>query len=773
MAPFKRQPSPFFNEWKLKDCRKVPSEKIPAPHQDEALARLATWHSKRSKGSKGGILVLPTGAGKTFTAVNFLCQGPLSDGYKVLWLAHTHHLLEQAFRSFDPAALGNVREPRSKLAIRVVSGTVGHFPPRDIATTDDVLVATLQTITNAHRANLRPFRKFLESANGKLFIVFDEAHHAPAPSYRKLLQDLCVDGSPVLGLTATPTYSDEARKGWLKKLFPQGILSQARASDLMASGVLAKPRFVPAHTEIVPTFDEADYQKWLGTYGDIPDELIDQLAENRERNALIARTYSDNRTTYGKTIIFTDRWVQCEAIVEALRKQGVKAGAVYSHVDAPAGTVEARKRRTRDENNKVLDRFRRNELDVLVNIRMLTEGTDIPDAQTVFLTRQTTSQILLTQMVGRALRGPKFEGTSDAYIVSFIDDWRQAIRWAEYDPLAEGRADDSVRMSAKRPPLQLVSVDLVKKLARQMAYGGNITPGPFISLMPVGWYAVTFDANVSGTDEVESSTHLVMVFDDERKGFEKLIAHLEAKCPRGLDREDAVLEDVRELLLTMRSKFLPEAGRAESDLLFDMFQVARHIAQGHGTPVFYPFELRRDHDLDAIAADFIQRDLGPRAIQELLQAEFVSKKRFWRALFPRFEYFRHYYDGCQARLLGVSSGSEAPHPRADESPSFPEPDDEIKKQVRKRDGQRCLACGSTRMLEVDHIVPVYRGGSHDMDNLQTLCKVCNSRKATRSLRFTVQRTTASRPPDDLERFDVPPAADAGKRDHWERFSGEP
>ena len=41
---------------------------------------------------------------------------------------------------------------------------------------------------------------------------------------------------------------------------------------------------------------------------------------------------------------------------------------------------------------------------------MLTEGTDVPDVDTVFLTRQTTSKILLTQMIGRALRGPKFGG---------------------------------------------------------------------------------------------------------------------------------------------------------------------------------------------------------------------------------------------------------------------------------------------------------------------------------------------------------------------------
>ncbi len=53
---------------------------------------------------------------------------------------------------------------------------------------------------------------------------------------------------------------------------------------------------------------------------------------------------------------------------------------------------------------------------MLINIKILTEGTDIPDVQTVFITRETKSDILLTQMIGRALRGPRMGGTEKAYI---------------------------------------------------------------------------------------------------------------------------------------------------------------------------------------------------------------------------------------------------------------------------------------------------------------------------------------------------------------------
>ncbi|MGD5579553.1 helicase-related protein, partial [Xanthomonas citri pv. citri] len=158
-----------------------------------------------------------------------------------------------------------------------------------------------------------------------------------------------------------------------------------------------------------------------------PEKVIAHLASNRNRNAFIADTYARNREKYGQTIIFADRWYQCTALVELLRQRGVRADAVFTHQDANPGSEEARNARTVDENETVLSKFKNKELDVVVNIRMLTEGTDVPNAQTVFLTRQTTSRILLTQMIGRALRGRRFGGTDEAYVVAFIDDWKQHI----------------------------------------------------------------------------------------------------------------------------------------------------------------------------------------------------------------------------------------------------------------------------------------------------------------------------------------------------------
>ena len=55
----------------------------------------------------------------------------------------------------------------------------------------------------------------------------------------------------------------------------------------------------------------------------------------------------------------------------------------------------------------------------------------------------------------------------------------------------------------------------------------------------------------------------------------------------------------------------------------------------------------------------------------------------------------------------------------------------IRAQVFDRDTYQCRHCGATEHLRVDHIYPERHGGTLDMDNLQTLCRSCNSRKGAR------------------------------------------
>jgi hypothetical protein len=56
---------------------------------------------------------------------------------------------------------------------------------------------------------------------------------------------------------------------------------------------------------------------------------------------------------------------------------------------------------------------------------------------------------------------------------------------------------------------------------------------------------------------------------------------------------------------------------------------------------------------------------------------------------------------------------------------------DLRAYVFARDGMRCMRCGSTESLTVDHVIPVIHGGSDEVGNLQTLCRSCNSKKGAR------------------------------------------
>lgn len=216
--------------------------------------------------------------------------------------------------SFVPE-VGHISNQKQQLNVRVVSP--GHCPVHSIKPSDDVVIITLQTLRAAYKRHDTQLEPFLNAAGNKLFVVFDEAHHAPAPSYCRMLLDLrerFFSKMWLLGLTATPTYTDESKRGWLKELFPQEVIYPNNGADLVgrltAEGILAKPEFEQHRTNFDVEFDEQEYKKWVNTYKDLPEDIIKKLAESEDRNQFIAETYVKHRERYGKTIIGSAKYVR-------------------------------------------------------------------------------------------------------------------------------------------------------------------------------------------------------------------------------------------------------------------------------------------------------------------------------------------------------------------------------------------------------------------------------------------------------------------------------
>ncbi len=54
--------------------------------------------------------------------------------------------------------------------------------------------------------------------------------------------------------------------------------------------------------------------------------------------------------------------------------------------------------------------------------------------------------------------------------------------------------------------------------------------------------------------------------------------------------------------------------------------------------------------------------------------------------------------------------------------------EDIRREVFRRDGGRCVACGVDELLQFDHVIPVALGGASSRENLQLLCAPCNREK---------------------------------------------
>jgi superfamily II DNA or RNA helicase len=298
--------------------------RTPHAYQLEAWERLnAHLAESRSTGVFQGLLVMPTGSGKTYTAVRWLCNHVLSSGKRVLWLAHRHELLTHAAAEFH--RLAGYAAPREKLRVRVVSAA--HCASSQIDPADDVVIASVHSL-----ARRKDIAEQLLS-DERLFVVIDEAHHAPAKSYRDLIAVLQQRSRwSVLGLTATPTRTLEEERPILRRLFGGRVLCQVELARLIEQRILARPVpvVVKTHADVEQGITPED-RGFYDRFNELSEEWLDRIAHLAGRNELIVDHYLQSRQKYGPTLVFAINVPHAALLTEAFRRAGVRADYVASY----------------------------------------------------------------------------------------------------------------------------------------------------------------------------------------------------------------------------------------------------------------------------------------------------------------------------------------------------------------------------------------------------------------------------------------------------------
>lgn len=457
--------------------------------QKDAIAALS--HHFIDEDQKAGLLVMPTGSGKSRTATSFLVKEMISRGYQILWIAHRHMLLDQAADCFYKfAGLAKVENPKIRnYRINCISGN--HLNIRQVKESE-VLVASISSICRS-KDHLRRI------LGRKVMIVVDEAHHTFAPTYQAVIDFVRKHrkNTKLFGLTATPIRANEKDSQSLLKIYDNKIIYSVSMSDLIAKGILADPHCTRIQTgeNFEPVISEEE-KRLIMRNKELPESLVSKIAASHSRNQIILKEYLENKDKYGKTLIFALNVVHCRLLYEELKNKGIKCGHIYSG---------------KDDNNKIIQAFKENKLDVLVNVNIMTEGSDVPDIQTVFLTRPTNSEGLLMQMVGRGMRGKQACGTEIVNIVDFHDQWETFNKWLNPEWLISDEKSEvenpEIRQYRKVVYEEFewsACKDVYNSLKSKAAeYNKTIA-------LPVAWYTLT-DKN--------GQPHRMLVFEDQMQGI--------------------------------------------------------------------------------------------------------------------------------------------------------------------------------------------------------------------------------------------------------------
>ncbi len=319
-------------------------------------AKVSEARALMGQGKKSICLVSPTGSGKTIIAAHII-HSALAKKRRVLFLAHRRELIDQCADKLRALGIWDYNVVLS-----------GH--PHSRNPNAPMQISSIQTL----------IRREYPPAD---LIIIDESHHAAAGQYQTLLKNY--PDAYVLGLTATPERLDG--KG-LDGIF-HDLLEVATVPDLINDGFLVTPTCLGPSSEMAAQLKATlaavkvrcgDYAE--GALGDAMDrdELVGDIVQHWKEWA-----------AGQKTIVFATSIAHSKHIVEQFQAAGIPA----AHLDGKMATPER---------EGILAAWRRDDIRVVSNCQILTEGFDFPELSCCVLARPTKSVALYLQMVGRVLR---------------------------------------------------------------------------------------------------------------------------------------------------------------------------------------------------------------------------------------------------------------------------------------------------------------------------------------------------------------------------------
>ena len=392
----------------LQDC--VPDHCL-FPHQRDAMVRV---QAALKAYPHRVLLHMPTGSGKTRTAMQVAAHHLQGDvDTTVCWLATSEELCEQAAQEF----FDTWRHSGDRNVTLIRAWGQHPLERKDVlANGPKFIVAGLAKLHSKCKQDqtLLPFL-----GDNVSLVIFDEAHQAVAPTYKLVTDSLLSRNleTQLLGLSATPgrSWNDVAQDLELSSYFGKSKVTlqiQGYANPieyLIERGYIALPRFRQLSVKSTIEFSRAELNAVAESL-DVPEDIREKLASDDLRNIQIIRACESLLKKHRRVLLFAATVAHAELLAMVLRSMGLAASSVTGN------TLPG-------ERARIINWFlsKDEEPRILANYGILTTGFDAPQTNAALIARPTKSLVLFSQMAGRALRGTRAGGNSEAEIVSIID----------------------------------------------------------------------------------------------------------------------------------------------------------------------------------------------------------------------------------------------------------------------------------------------------------------------------------------------------------------
>jgi DNA repair protein RadD len=366
------------------------------------------------KQKKRFIIHMPTGSGKTRTAaeiiLDFVRFSPskalLDNKIKILWLAQSEELCFQAYETIK-----DILNQKGTTDIGV-----GHFYGKNEI--DDTILDKPAIIFCGIQKLLLNYNKpiWANIKNNTYLVVVDEAHRSVAEKWINAINYFVADKSVYLiGLTATPGIgkinSDTTPK---LSTFYQGEkikLLDEHYNDipnpiqwLIEQEFLAKINRIQIESNysINGIVNNSEIK---GNF-DFSDQTLKELSIIASRNSIIINILVDEYKKGKKILVFSCGIQHSKTLKAILAQKSIKSETIDANTP---------------NRNSIIERFKKGDLNILINYGVLTTGFDAPNTDVCVIARPIESIVMYSQMVGRILRGPNNTGNKENTLYTIKD----------------------------------------------------------------------------------------------------------------------------------------------------------------------------------------------------------------------------------------------------------------------------------------------------------------------------------------------------------------